>query len=332
MAHAPRIHPSRARLRRLLERGYFPSELPPPFTTEDFANHAVDFARDWSPREIRRYWTRAETYTVPRYGHSRRSLSIINPVNQLHVADLIATHWADIRARLRRSQISEFDPRISLRGGGRAVTGVDFEAVSQRKVEILANYGRYVKTDVVRFYPSVYTHSVAWSILGKQYCKDNHRSQAFQRSFANYLDKAVAAGQEGQTSGIPIGPDTSRIISELIAVEVEQILVPQIADLQRRAVRYVDDMIIGLEEGDTPSTVLAPLSQALFEYELELSAEKTAEYGIGRNHAPEWIHYVRNFSLSDRAGRQRDDLDSFFEQALHLSDANVKEKAIIYFT
>lgn len=331
MARVPqRIAPSRARLQRLLSRGYFPSELPPPFTTVDFARHSVQFATQWVGRDIRSYWSRAETYSVPRYGHSRRSLSIVNPVNQLHVCDLIANNWAFIRRRLRRSDISEFSPRISLRGNGRAVTGVDFDAVSERKAEILSSYGRYVKTDVVRFYPSVYTHSIAWALLGKQYCKDNHRSRQYQRSFAALLDKAVAAGQEGQTSGIPIGPDTSRIISELIAVEVEELLKVEIPSLNDRAVRYVDDMIIGLEETEAPSSVLSPLSQALFEYELELSGEKTSVHGIGCPHSPEWINYIRTFNISARRERQRDDLNSFFEQALHLSDANYRENVLLY--
>ena len=331
MARNPtRILPSRARLRRLLERGYFPSELPPPFTTADFASHSLQFAANWSGRDIRRFWSRAETYTVPRYGHSRRSLSIVNPVNQLHVADLIASNWAEIRQRLRRSQVSEFNPRISLRGNGRAITGVNFDAVSSRKAEILASYGRYVQTDIVRFYPSIYTHSIAWSLLGKEWCKSNHRSPRYQRSFAAHLDKAIAAGQEGQTSGIPIGPDTSRIVSELVAVEIENILRDSLPDFDERTVRYVDDMIIGLEDAEAPSSVLSPLSQSLFEYELELSGEKTSIHGIGYPHAPEWINYIRTFVISDRAARQRDDLNSFFEQALHLSDENQRENVLLY--
>ena len=134
-------------------------------------------------------------------------------------------------------------------GNGRAVNGVNFDGVSKKRIEILANYGRYVKTDVARFYPSIYTLAIAWSLVEKAFAKANHHSAAFKASFANNLDKAVGSGQEGQTIGIPIGPDTSRIISELIAVEVEQIAKSYIPDLDQRAVRYVDDMLIGLGSG-----------------------------------------------------------------------------------
>lgn len=324
------VPPSHARLRRLLARGYFPSELPPPFTADDFARHSSDFASMWEGPKIRKFWSRPEHYSVPRYGHARRLVSIVNPVNQLHVADLIATNWTAIRKRLKRSEITEFDPRIVLKGPGRSVTGVNFDGVARRRAEILGSYGRYVKTDVARFYPSIYTHSLAWALAGKDFAKKNHHDPAFKGSAGNLIDKAVAAGQEGQTIGIPIGPDTSRILSELIAVEVEILLGASLVDLKSRAVRYVDDMLIGLKDTETASAILSGLSTALYEYELELSAEKTMVRGMGCPHSPEWVNYIRTFELSARIGRQRDDLDSFFEQAFYLSDENSRENVLLF--
>jgi len=212
----------------------------------------------------------------------------------------------------------------------RAVPGVDFDGVARRRVEILARFGRYVKTDIARFYPSVYTHSIGWALLGKDWVKENFGKKAFKNSYANYLDKAVAAGQMGQTIGIPIGPDTSRILSELIATELEEIAGQQLSDLSLRAVRYVDDMLIGLNESETPDVVLSKLSAALYEYELELNGEKTTVHGMGYPHAPEWIHFIRTFEVSNHKTRQREDLDSFFEQAFHLADANLRDNVLFY--
>ena len=334
MAIAPKvkfIKPSEARLRRLISRGYFPSELPPPFTTMDFGRHAVEFAAKWDGEKIgKKFWTKPEDYSVPRYGHARRMLSLVNPVNQLHVANIISKNWHAIRQRLIRSSITEFDPRIVLKGNGRAVTGVNFDGVARRRAEILGSYGRYVKTDVARFYPSIYTHAISWSIVGKAFAKSNFNDPAFRQSFGNMLDKAVGAGQQGQTIGIPIGPDTSRIISELVAVEVEEITRTHIPDLDQRAVRYVDDILIGLKETETPSVVLSGLSLSLYEYELELNAEKTVTIGMGCPHSPEWINYIRTFDLNSSTSRQRDDLDSYFEQAFYLADANPRENVLLF--
>jgi hypothetical protein len=144
------------------------------------------------------------------------------------------------------------------------------------------------------------------------------------------LDKAVGAGQQGQTIGIPIGPDTSRILSELIAVEIETIARQHIPDLDDRAVRYVDDILLGLKETETPPAVLSGLSIALYDFELELNAEKTVTHGMGCPHSPEWINYIRTFELSTRPSRQRGDLDSFFEQAFYLADANPRDNVLLF--
>lgn len=220
------------RLRKLLRRGYLPAELPPPFTSETFAASAVSFAIKWDAGQIRKFWTAPESYSIPRYGDARRKLALVNPINQLHIAHLIAANWPDIKARLTRSKVTEFKPEFSRSPNGRAITGVDFDGVARRRARLLSTYGRYVKTDITRFYPSIYTHSIAWAILGKGHVKANHHTPAFKSHFANYLDKAVGSGQEGQTIGIPIGPDTSRILAELIAVEVEEIAKTHIPDFE----------------------------------------------------------------------------------------------------
>lgn len=324
------IKPSEARLWRLLAAGYFPSELPPPFQSAEFAQNAVEFASKWDHKKIYNFWSKPEHFSSPRYGHARRKLSIVNPINQLSVASLLSDNWFAVMKSLKRPTVSEFKPKMVLKGPGRAITGVDFDAVARRRVEILSTYGRYVKTDVARFYPSIYTHSIAWAVTGKAFAKSNHKTSAFKKSFANRLDAAVRAGQEGQTVGIPIGPDTSRVISELVAVEIEAELQNSLPDWVTRSVRYVDDMLIGIDEAESEADVLSKLAASLYEYELELNAGKTKLHGLGAPHAPEWIHYIRNFALSTRTSKQRDDLDSYFEHAIYLSDENPQENVLLF--
>lgn len=332
MATKPSISaaPARARLRRLISNGYLPAELPLPFTSTQFARHAEAFAAKWDGVKIRKLWTAAEAYNIPRYGHARRKLSLVNPVSQLHVSHLISGNWDEIQKRLQRSKITEFKPEISPRGKGRAVRGVNFDGVSRRRAEILSSFGRYVKTDVARFYPSVYTHSIPWALHGKDWVKANFNTTSFKSGFADKLDSAVRSCQQGQTIGLPIGPDTSRILSELIATEIEEITRKTLTDLDDRAVRYVDDILIGLREDEAAPNVLSHVSSSLYEYELELNAEKTTTFGVGFPHNPEWINYIRTFDISQKPGRQRYDLDSFFEQAFYLADVNPRENVMLF--
>lgn len=324
------IKPSEARLWRLLAAGYFPSELPPPFQTEEYAKFASEFSSKWDHKKINNFWTKPEHYSSPRYGHARRKLALVNPINQLAVSTLLANNWFSVVKSLKRPTVSEFKPKIVFKGKVRAVTGVDFDAVARRKVEILSTFGRYVKTDIARFYPSIYTHSIAWAISGKSYAKTNHKTPNFKNSFANKIDAAVRAGQEGQTIGIPIGPDTSRVISELVAVEIEAELQKSLPDWTKRSVRYVDDMLIGIDETESESDILSKLTASLYDYELELNAGKTKLHGLGHAHAPEWIHFIRNFSLGLSKVTHRDDLDSYFEHAVYLADENPQENVLLF--
>lgn len=322
------VKPSLARLNRLLSNGYLPAELPPPFTSSYFAKECEFFNGKWKEKDIFSFSSKPEHYSSPRFGHSRRKLSIVNPVNQFLVSSLIATNWFKISKLIRSSDSSEFKAKIIFKGDGRAISGIDFDAVARRKVAILSGYGRYVKTDVARFYPSIYTHSIPWAVLGKQYCKDNMKKPHFKSEFSDKIDAAVRSGQEGQTIGIPIGPDTSRILSELIAVDIENSIKAEIPDWNERAVRYVDDILVGLADSESPAEIISAISSSLYNYELEINSAKTKVCGIGNAHTPEWINYIRTFNL--KSGNQDSDIDSFFEQSIYLSGRNPDENVLSY--
>ena len=79
-------------------------------------------------------------------------------------------------------------------------------------------------TDLSRFFPTIYTHSVPWAFHSKSVAKKNKNPTL--KYFGNLLDLALRQAQDGQTIGIPIGPDTSHMIAEAIAIC--QILAPQL--------------------------------------------------------------------------------------------------------
>lgn len=327
-----RLQPSsrQTRLERLISSGYFPAELPPPFTTRNFARYVATFSREWSGRAIRRFLTRPEVFSIPRAGRVRRQLAIVNPINQLHVSDLIASHWRDIQERLRRSAISEFRPLIQLGAERRAISGINFNEVDRRKIQILARYGRYIKTDIVRFFPSVRTDTIVWGLLGREWLQQHQGSEELAASYASQLVEAVRAGQGGDNVGIPVGPDTSRILSEIVATEIEQAVRLQVPDLDDRSVRYVDDMIVGVGDQESSVAMAANIGAALYEFDLQLNDEKTAVHGIGHPASSDWIYFLQRFEVSQSTQRQREDVDSFFEQATRLADEHPRIDVLLF--
>jgi hypothetical protein len=87
---------------------------------------------------------------------------------------------------------------------------------------------RYLlKTDIARFYPSIYTHSIPWALHGK----DAARKDKEYKLLGNRLDLWMRETQDKQTGGIPIGPDTSFVVGEVIASAIDLRLKERIAPL-----------------------------------------------------------------------------------------------------
>jgi len=99
------------RVERLLKAGYFPSQLPPAFTTRDLATTYKLFHAAWVallpekdgkkpiPKSIE---TKVEIFSVARVGHQRRITCLPNPVAQTFVSARIVKYWGSIVAHYRK--------------------------------------------------------------------------------------------------------------------------------------------------------------------------------------------------------------------------------------
>lgn len=81
-------------------------------------------------------------------------------------------------------------------------------------------YNYLLKFDISKCFDSIYTHSLVWAILGKSIVKD-HVSKS-QSTFAGKFDKFMQSINYGETNGILIGPEFSRIFAELIFQKIDQ--------------------------------------------------------------------------------------------------------------
>jgi hypothetical protein len=99
----------------LLRRGYFPKELPPLFTTEDFA----DFATTTAGRKILEAFkapgnfTQCVNYTLARPGNERRELAIPHPATFSELARLTAKNFKRLLKKAHSSPISRSAPSYS---------------------------------------------------------------------------------------------------------------------------------------------------------------------------------------------------------------------------
>lgn len=321
------------RLRRLLQAGLFPEELPPPFNSEDFCKYRSYIWREWSaiqnPR-IENFASIAERVSVPRFGRARREASIVNPVNHILVAKEIADKWIEIRKFIKKSKISVFRP-IFDKYGQRSFFSVDFREVEDRKHGILSSFKGYIKTDVSRYYPTIYTHSIAWALHGKAFCKQNKNSQAYKAMLGARLDKFVRNSQDGQSIGIPIGPDTSRVIGEIVASGIDLHLQSRKIVKDREAFRYVDDLYVSYDADDAPDAIFNQIASSFSEFELEMNMEKTQFIDDMSVDGPDWRIELLNHSINRiRAPRQRDDIASYFKKAYYFGELDKSDNVLAY--
>jgi hypothetical protein len=302
------------RLKLLLGQGYFPEELPPPFTTTDFAKFRASIGTSWAANPNSYPKSVAERYSVPRQKGPRRELSIVNPVAEYHVAKLIADHWVELKRHLQSGSLSVEPPDIT-DGAERAIPRPDFNLVALRRTEITALYSHVLKADISRFYGTLYTHAVPWALHGKAWAKANLHSPAYHASLGARLDTAARKGNDNQTLGIPVGPDSSRIISEIVAVSVDRRLRQSLGIENSSALRHVDDWFIGFDSAGQAEDAIAAISAACRDYQLELNPEKSRPVNGADVAEPIWPSALRQMPFASTVRGQGRCLEHFFLQA-----------------
>ena len=202
----------------LLTRGYFHDRVIPSLGSATLLR-AVPDIRDYiapivadavSHRfKLKIQRNRPVQHSVPKRKHLRRILTVPHPLPYAILCEQIEANWTQIQ-KLCVSPISISTPVPS---NTRAV-----EALLQRNEEYLLRARRSVgsrfvlHTDLARYYPSIYTHSIPWAIHGKTAARNDSQNLLF----GNRIDTCSREMQDKQTGGIPIGPDSSFITDPAI--------------------------------------------------------------------------------------------------------------------
>ncbi len=313
------------KLNDLIERGYFPKELPPPFDTTDLSADIVSTLTSWatvfenntqiksttfvltqnqgetsddfkerkkSHRNdfISKYnSSKAAVYSISKGKLSRRFLQIPNPKHFSILAEKIVSRWADYKEIFRLSDYSQSCPVPEIAGDKRSVS-TSSKSVAEFKNSLLkTSIDKYVevRVDISKFYPTIYTHSIAWALLGKDkakyYFKEKENlnkliaggdTDAELYQYAESVDIAIRACQEKQSIGIPIGPDTSHIIAEIVACRIDSVLKTRLMSIGLKACRYFDDYYLYVSSKDEADMALKNLQLILSEFQLEINEAK----------------------------------------------------------
>jgi len=225
-----------------------------------------------------------------------------------------------------------------LGGAERATSIAPISELAEKRTLLSAGFRYVLKTDVSTFFPSIYTHSIPWALHGKAAAKANQRNYT-SAFFGNILDYLMQRCQERQTMGIPIGPDTSHIISEVIGTSID-LMIKENLGKWPDGYRHVDDFFLCFQTFEDAEHALSVITRSLGEFELRINAGKTHIVEVQQLEEDSWSAQLRSFSLSvdddflitgeARRKAQRKILDQFFDLSFVLAKRHDDENVMKY--
>lgn len=314
--------------RKLLDYGLFSEKLNPIFSSASYGK--------WIRKEGLKVYKKREFSTVSfhltRNNNAPRVIEIPHPISYYRLCNEIKKNWTEIIKKI--GEIDDYADRSMVipkpnNLNKRLVSMLSYNKNKDEKFLILdksfkAKY--YVHADIANCYPSIYSHSVPWALVGHQEAKDNMDDKS---KWYNKLDFAIRSMQRNETVGIAIGPDTSSVITELILTRVDKAL------SDYKYLRYIDDYKCYCASKEEADTFLRKLSKELEKYRLRLNLKKTKIIELPKPLDQDWVRELKAYTnkfLTSKEVTKKDInvLSEFIDLALNLAKSNPGDSPIRY--
>lgn len=316
---------------KLMERGYFPKELPPCFTTQALAKslenkkQLLEKLDEQVKQHKHSYFV---PFSIPKWAGFRRRLSIPHPLFATALSKDICENWDRILRASSKSPISK--SRIKI--GGEKSRRHLFPEHSQKeltnfRIEFAATAKYVLYADISNYYPSVYTHILPWCLHGKKTARRKLTDSALA---GNKIDKSLRCLQHDESFGLPIGFDSCFALSEVIGSTIDRILHKQLKSkkITYDGYRYVDDFVLYFNSEENSKIALEQLRLILSELRLTLNEEKTLIKRLPEPIDPTWVFELSKFKFDSQ--HPITDIKHFFAIAFSAQSINPKDPVLSY--
>jgi len=313
---------------KLVDYGMFSEKLAKIFTSEPYG--------EWIRKNgLKAYKNRdfsTVSFHLTRNNNAPRIIDIPHPISYYRLCKQIKDNWTNIISRI--GEVEDYTERSMVTPkpnnlNKRLVSMLSYNMRNDEKFLILdksfkAKY--FVHADVANCYPSIYSHSVPWALVGHQEAKDNMNVKS---KWYNKLDFAIRSMQRNETVGIAIGPDTSLLICELILSRVDKNL------SKYKYLRFIDDFKCFCSSKDEAEEFIRVLSKELEKYHLKLNTKKTQISELPKGLDQDWVRELKSYSnrflnLKKLTKRNINNVSEFIDLALSLSKSHPGDSPIRY--
>lgn len=278
--------------------------------------------------------SRAEILSIPRGESSRRELTIMNPYRYFMLVKKLVDNEAKINSYFPSSPYSLSFPTNSASLVSRALMPSSSSVLFYQQEMLKRSIGKNVvlKLDVNNFYQSIYTHAIEWAFVGKDdakrvWAKDIKTGVVVDGyELGKSLDENVMHSQDDETHGIPVGPDTSFFIGELLLCRVDYEIQSRYPDL--KGCRYYDDYTFFLDNVSQAKELLKYVQTVMRRYGLDVNERKveikSVPCSMVDNTMKEVLPYKGLVSVSPST------LLGYFDTVWYLAEQNPKKKHTIF--
>lgn len=301
-------------LKALLQHNYFPSqgknkeELPPILSSKRLTPKISKKLVKLSSRKDG--YDQVE-YKLTRYNNVPRPLSIPHPIPHTQLCHSLHDNWEKLEY-ITQAENSLIIPKKH--SDGRIII-MSYETTKkqiERHIKLSFNKKFYVNTDISNFYPSIYSHSISWALAGFEKAKEKRN----QDIWFNQIDKYQRLTKRNETNGVPIGPATSNIISELILARIDK----KLNDEGFEFIRFIDDYTAYFDTYEKAEKFIRRLSEELSGYKLLLNIKKTVIAQLPSPSSPEW--------MADLTTRMPDKKNTGYANTIRFLDYALTKQAI----
>lgn len=214
-----------------------------------------------------------------------RPITLIHPIVYVDLVNTITQedNWKTLVERFSSFEQKNLIKCVSIPGKSLSCESDQAETIlnwwsnfEQEQIKKSLKYDYCVHTDISNCYPSIYTHAIAWSLMGKEEAKRNRNES---ENLGNVLDRKIQQMQYGQTNGIPQGSVLMDFIAELVLGyadhNVSEAIMAQGLSDHVEIIRFRDDYRIFGNDKTILEKVTGILSETLVDFNFTLNKFKT---------------------------------------------------------
>jgi len=216
--------------------------------------------------------------------HAWRQLQLIHPALYVSLVDQMTApnQWAIILDRFKQfSALPRFAclsmpvESLSKRKDTAAQILQWWQGIEQQSIELAMEYEYVFHADITDCYSSIYTHSIAWALHGKEVAKNRRTDKTL---IGNVIDSHIQDMRHGQTNGIPQGSALMDFIAEMVLgyADLQLKAKPELAGItEYQILRYRDDYRVFVNNPQAGEAILKALTEVLIDLGLKLNTSKT---------------------------------------------------------